>query len=142
MNWGKGLTIFIVLFILSMLGMVYISFKQSNEMLEDNYYDREIKYQEVIDAKSNFIPFKSELKTENQKDTFFVVLPPEISDKITIGKLQLIKMDNAKMDKEINFSHSRIAILKTDLKLGSFHYKINWENNGKPYFYEDDISID
>ena len=60
MNWGKGLTLFIVGFMLAMLGMVYLAFKQTNEMIEDNYYDREVKYQQIIDAKLNLNPLLSE----------------------------------------------------------------------------------
>ena len=58
MSWGKGLSIVIIGFIVIMLGMVYISFQQTNEMIEDNYYDRELKYQEVINAKNRLEPFK------------------------------------------------------------------------------------
>jgi regulatory protein YycI of two-component signal transduction system YycFG len=71
MNWGRGLTLFIVGFILAMLGMVYIAFKQSNEMIEDNYYDREVKYQEIIDAKSNLNPYSANLSWLIRMISFF-----------------------------------------------------------------------
>ena len=48
MNWGKGITLVIILFIITMLGMVYVASKQTNEMVEANYYDKELKYQNLI----------------------------------------------------------------------------------------------
>ena len=50
MNWGHKLTIVIVLFVAGMLGMVSYAMMQDNEMIDDHYYQKELEYQDVIDA--------------------------------------------------------------------------------------------
>ena len=48
MNWGHKITIVILTFIIGMLGMVYVASKQTNEMFDSNYYEKELKYQNYI----------------------------------------------------------------------------------------------
>ena len=44
MNWGYKILFVIILFVVGMVGMVIVAFKQSNEMLDTNYYERELQY--------------------------------------------------------------------------------------------------
>jgi len=68
MNWGKSITIVIVSFIAIVLGMVYVASKQTNEMIDKNYYDKEIKYQTLIDAAENLNKVsKDSLITQSQR---------------------------------------------------------------------------
>ena len=46
MNWGHKILIVYATFIIAMLGMVYVASKQTNEMQDENYYVKELKYQE------------------------------------------------------------------------------------------------
>lgn len=141
MNWGKGLTLFIVGFILAMLGMVYISFKQSNEMIEDNYYDREVKYQEVIDAKNRLTPYMSDLILRDSSNFILLELPKNISANISNGQIRLIKLDQASSDRTIEVSNTISKLNKENLKKGTYRVKLNWENNNVSYFYENDLMV-
>jgi hypothetical protein len=55
MNWGHKITIVIIVFLVGMLGMVFIALRQNNEMIDDDYYKKELAYQQVIDAKNNLL---------------------------------------------------------------------------------------
>jgi hypothetical protein len=52
-NWGIGITIFISAFIL--LNIIFIIFAsgQKVDLVTEKYYEKELKYQEVIDKKIN-----------------------------------------------------------------------------------------
>jgi len=49
LNWGHKLVIFTVLFMIFILSMVFYISTQKVELVEDNYYEEGIRYQDVID---------------------------------------------------------------------------------------------
>jgi hypothetical protein len=51
MNWGHKIAIVIAAFVIGMLSMVYFASQQTNEMIDDNYYQKELAYQDIINAK-------------------------------------------------------------------------------------------
>lgn len=141
MNWGKGLTIAIIIIMLSFLGMVYISFRQTNEMIEDNYYDRELKYQDIINSKNRLNPYIEKLFIKDTANLISIELPSEISSSITEGEILFLKMDNQRMDKKIQILQSKTYIPKSDFQKGIYHYKIKWINETDEYFHEDQFTI-
>lgn len=141
MNWGKGLSLFIVGFMLAMLGMVYIAFKQTNEMIEDNYYDREVKYQEIIDGKSNLNPLLGEFVLADSNGFILLKLPAIASTTIQNGELRMIKMDASASDNTLKINQSETRIDKSKFQKGLYHIKLGWESDGKNYFYENDLTI-
>ena len=67
MNWGYKILFVIILFVVGMVGMVIVAFKQSNEMLDTNYYERELQYQQLIDASARLNQItKAEILVENE----------------------------------------------------------------------------
>lgn len=139
-DWGKGLTFAIILFILSMLAMVYVAFRQTNEMIEDHYYERELKYQQVIDAKNELKNVQNHSFLTPLKGAILLSLPDSLSTNIISGKLELIRMDNQSLDRIYRLSHGEKtkSISNTDLSEGPYHVKLQWVNDGKEYYYEDD----
>lgn len=142
MNWGKGLTIVIIVFIATMLGMVYIAFRQSNEMIEDNYYDREVKYQQIIDAKSNLKPLLSEFILADSLNFVYLKLPRPAASNIKNGELRMIKMDQASADNTLQILQEETKIDKSKIQKGLYHIKLNWESDSKSYFYEGDLLVE
>lgn len=143
-NWGKGLTLAIVAFMVAMLGMVYISFRQTNEMIEDNYYERELKYQNIIDAKNELLNYRDFEYISSDEKSIYLHLPADVSDKIESGSVQFIRLDNESMDKKFPISQSNsnsLAIGKSDLLHGDYRVKLAWKNDGKNYFYEKDYFV-
>ncbi len=53
LNWGHGLAIALGCFIIFILSLIFIfpMGKQNAEMISNNYYEEELQYQDVIDAK-------------------------------------------------------------------------------------------
>lgn len=143
-NWGKGLTLAIVAFMVAMLGMVYIAFRQSNEMIEDNYYERELKYQNIIDAKDELINYRDFEYISSDEQSVHFHLPSAVSDKIESGYVQFIKLDNQSLDKKFPITQSNassLSILKSELSRGEYRVKLTWNNAGKDYFYEKDYMV-
>lgn len=144
MNWGHKITLVIVIFILSMVGMVYISFKQTNEMMDENYYDKEIKYQKLIDASKNLNQIQSDSLLAIEENTIKMVFPATTFNQIKDGKIEFLCNDKQSNDFTIKIKPDSQGIFNVDkkqLKKGSYTARIYWENNGMSYYKEEKFKI-
>ncbi len=145
MSWGRGISIFIILFIITMLGMVWLSMQQNVEMIDANYYQKEIEYQNVIDGKNRL---KAQLKgavfyqDQNNKHVLFLNNAYyEPKDTIFV---ELLKLDQEKRDSRfiINQFHDSVYELNTStLLIGMYRMRAAWKHKNLPYYFEQDIYI-
>lgn len=143
LNWGHLITAVIVLFIMGMAIMVFIATKQSNEMLDQNYYEKELKYQDVISASQNLDNITSEkiIKIENGDILFSIPKESISSEKINI---EFIKPDNQRFDKQMRIIPSDEGIYKLPVSMfekGIYKVRIHWTGNGKKYYREEEINL-
>ena len=50
-NWGLGVTVFLILFVISNLVFLFVISSENFDMVEENYYDKGLNYQDKIDLK-------------------------------------------------------------------------------------------
>jgi len=53
LNWGHKLVFFMVCFMLFISGLIWYIMKQDVQLVETDYYEKGMKYQEVIDAEAS-----------------------------------------------------------------------------------------
>lgn len=141
MSWGKGLSVAIILFIGGMLAMVYISFRQTNEMIEDHYYDRELKYEEVIQGKNNLAPYRDQMNIYDSSDVLVLHFPTATTDQVSGSELIFIKPDQQRYDTSFRLISNPLNIPRAALQRGNYILKFSWKNGGVDYFYEQEYSI-
>lgn len=144
MNWGRGLTIAIVGFIAAMLGMVYISFQQTNEMIEDHYYERELKYQNIIDAKNALDAYSDFSYLDISNNLVHISIPKELTDNFQGGTVRFLKFDKESLDKRFPVTKDNLNQLQfpiSDFVRGEYRVKISWKNGSQDYFHEKDYTI-
>ena len=144
MNWGYKITLVIAIFIIAMLSMVFVAFKQSNEMIDDNYYEKELKYQSLIDGSNNLnAVYKDSLLTQDENNLIFTI-PATLCTSFKKGKIEFIKNDDMSKDKTIALSPDatgKYILDKKQLSKGSYKARIQWINNETSYYKEQTISI-
>jgi hypothetical protein len=144
MNWGHKITIVIISFIVIMLSMVFVAFKQTNEMIENNYYDREIKYQSMIDAAANLNSLSSDSVIIQNTNNLEVQIPKNLVKEFTKGKIEFVKNDDEKKDQLIAFApdvNGSFSINKAKFSSGAYTAKIEWTSGSKLYYREQKIII-
>lgn len=145
MNWGHKLTIVIAAFIIIMLGMVYIAFRQTNEMMDEGYYAKELKYQSYIDASKNLNSVSTEAILSQQAEGIVVRIPESLIAGFANGKIEFLRNDNEKKDLLVNVTPDATGIFIIDqskFSLGKYIARIQWESKGKPYYREETLILD
>lgn len=145
MNWGHKILIVIILFLISMTGMVIYAVMQTNEMIDDQYYQKELIYQEVIDAKKNLLDITSINLISQTLQEVVITLPPGTFEDLEKGHIELLRNDAASndvhMDMVINGSN-RSIFPKEKLIKGLYKARIQWSNGGKPFYKEESVFVE
>ena len=139
-SWGTGITIVIVLFLIVTIGQaiaihVFIDY----DLVEEEYYEAEIKYQSQIDKikRTNALSDALEIKLTNQFVEFD--FPSIFDDKSISGFINFYKPSDDLLDKtqaiKLN-DENKMYFSTNELTTGLWKVKVNWEVDGIKYFNE------
>ncbi|NVJ87340.1 MAG: FixH family protein [Algoriphagus sp.] len=141
MNWGKGILLSIIVFIGIIMTMVVISVRMDGiELVRDNYYEAEIKYQEQIDKEASTLALDREvIRYDIQTKSMILDLPVGAK-----GNLQLFRPSDASLDKSLSIEineEGKKAVSVADLKPGYWRVQLSWTENGVAFYQEKKITI-
>ncbi len=146
MNWGKGITITIILFVSFIIYLVFTCMKQTDiHLVSDDYYEQEIAYQQVIDKKSNLekLGGKPKMSVLSSKELLLDMSGLSQWDQ-SQGSIQMFRPSNPSLDRTFNLSldnHGQQVITMDNLQSGKWICKINWKRLGTEYYFEQTVMV-
>jgi len=144
MNWGHKIALVIIAFIITMLGMVYFASLQTNEMFDDNYYAKELKYQELIDASGRLKAISKEPLVTQEKERLLIKIPEHLYNNVKNSSVSLLKNSDQLKDIEQTLQPDSSGIhfiSKSILSKGFYIVRVKWENDSILYYAEQNIQI-
>ena len=142
-NWGTGITIAIIGFMSFILYMVYQATNTNADLYAEDYYDQEIKFQDKIDATSNYKALKEEISIQQNETAVTIEFPTFFSTKEVTGSIYFYRANDAKLDKifPISLSDNHQKINKSNLVAGIYTVQASWSSNNTSYFFKTKITI-
>jgi hypothetical protein len=144
LSWGKGIAITIVFFMIITFVMVGISFMQKNDLVANNYYEKELKYQEQIDIKRNSALLKESVSLMQNGNIIEVRFPASLDFSSVMGNIKFYRPS----DKEKDFSlplklddNGEMVIVPDQIAKGLWKVQLNWSLKDKNYFNEETLLI-
>ena len=145
MNWGHKITIVIILFVAGMLGMVSYALMQDNEMIDDHYYQKELEFQDVIDASQNLVNLTSDNLVSQTLSEVMITLPVGTFEKLEKGNIELLRIDSKSKDVQLPIEANGWnvhTISKSTLIKGLYKARIRWTSAGKEYYKEESVFVE
>ena len=143
LNWGHGLMIALGCFILFILFLIFIfpMGKQNAEMISNNYYEEELKYQDIIDAKNNAAKLEKTPTYKATSEGLLISFPESIKADQNTASFVLFRTEDSNLDvkKEVVLQHNLFLIPAKVISKGSYTLKLKWTENKKPYQVDYDI---
>lgn len=125
MNWGKGITIFLVLFIVFISTLAIILMKTSSDLVSEDYYLREVKYGAEITAEQNARDANSTVDVEESPEGIFVQLSTDKpADSIQI---HLLRGNDPSSDFYTATNGTSAFIDRSRLVQGKYLLTITWK---------------
>lgn len=141
MDWGKGILLTIIGFVAFIMTLVVISVRQDDiHLVTENYYEKEIKYQEHIEREKSAAALdRVVLEFDGTTKTVFLDLP--VGSK---GSLQLFRPSDARLDQMVPLeitAPGKTSIPLSNLKSGYWRVQLTWTENGVDYYEEKKINL-
>jgi hypothetical protein len=143
-NWGTGIFAFIVLFLISMVVLVYFSMQQRFDLVETEYYPQGLEYQKQIDRIANAGKLSAPVSVEQVQDFLIFHYPAEMKDKHVKGIVFMFRPSDQYADftDSLKFDTTMVQrIPVAGLTAGRYIAKINWTMDGKEFYHEQGVRI-
>jgi len=139
MNWGYKIVVAFALFCLAVIGAVIFFLNQKVDVVTDNYYEKELKYQEQLDRVNRTRALRDTIKMENTGAALNIVFP-NIPDKPSPKDFILLyrPSDN---EKDVRIPVAADTSKKQSVSIerldrGYWKLQVNWTSGGREFFHE------
>jgi len=143
MNWGYKILVVYVVFV---AGIVFMVFKSSNEKMDlvtTDYYAKELKYQDKIDATTRANSLSEDIRYDINDKQIVLHFPKEFTGKKINGTAELYCPSDENKDIKQDFVADN-AIVTININAGNKGQQelhISWQVNGVDYYFEKKIFI-
>lgn len=143
-TWGHGIALALACFIGFILYLIFIFpiGKQNSDLVTENYYEDELEYQKVIDAKNNADALVQKPYFAQLPYGIRIAFPKEAIDAAQQVHFELYSTNDKYKDKKQTVtldSNNSILITKELLSPGSYTLKVRWKKSDKDYQVDYDI---
>ena len=139
MNWGYKIAIGFTAFCLVTIGVTIYLMNQKVDIVTDNYYEKELKYQEQLDKVARTRALKETMEITNTGKELIIKFPNVPDKSQSKDFISLYRpSDNTKDVKiPVLVDTSRIQIVSVEsIVKGYWKVQINWTSGGSEYYYE------
>lgn len=140
MNWGKRIVIGMALFIGFILTMVVIMMRQKIDLVEEDYYKRELNYESQMEAQKNYASALEKIRLQAGGDSLLVYFPVAFrEEKVSIA---FQRPNDKSYDVVLHAAPLEKVVIKTAaFPKGIFTCTINGRTGGLPYEMSQQVII-
>ena len=140
-NWGTKIGLLYTVFVLFIIGMVYMAFNQQYDLVTEDYYAEEIAYQNTIDSKSRAEQLEGNFTTAIEGEHLKLVFPNKETD--IEGNVVCFRPSDESKDftEDFDVKNGVYKIALNKFVAGKYTLKIKWQQNDLSYYKEQVIII-
>ncbi len=142
MNWGTKIVLGMITFMLFIIGMViYMFFVHGRDaLIEENYYEKGINYNEEYNAKQNTLNDNAEPAIQINKQQVIITLKDSASYKLVLMRASN-NADDLKYEGNTIGTSNLILIDKSKMGKGLWFLNLQWHSGKKKYQYKKNIML-
>ncbi len=143
-TWGHGVVIALLSFMAFILSMLFLfpNGQKNSEMVTDNYYEEELKYQDVIDAKKRADDLQEKPVYSQDKNGIKINFPKDYDNSNTTVKFVLNRTDDQNLDikKAVQLDAGKSFLIPAQvLKIGNYTLRLSWTKDKTDYRMDYDV---
>ena len=140
MNWGNKIVVGMASFMLFIVGSgIYMVTHDSDSLIDENYYENSLTYNEVYDSKKNLLDDQAKPILTLQNDTLTLQFVGENNQ----GTLTFKRPSDGSLDKEIPFytKDKEFKLPVSSFTKGNWAIEISWKQGDKNYLHSQALYI-
>jgi len=142
--WPWGIVIFFVILLVALMGVVVISIRHRDNLVSENYYEQELKYQTQIDSAARTKDSGASVELDAHKNLLKVTLPVGQMAQPVSGNIELYRPSAPEMDRQFPLAPQTDGTQNLDvskLAPGLWVVRVRWQARGEAYFLEQKITV-
>ena len=144
-NWGTGIVIAFILFmsfILYFVITISTQKKYAYDLVDEEYYKTELKYQDEIDKLKNTKKLSSKIILTKSTSGFEIEFPAEINEETT-GTIFFYRPSTKILDFQIPLAivDHKMSVKHEQLISGHWNITINFKSNSTHFLYKKSITF-
>lgn len=139
-HWGHGIFAFYSFFVVTLIIVVVKSTGFDNSLVTEEYYARDINYQQEYDRRLNSNSLEKSVVLELTKEGKQLHFP---TSQPVEGTVLFYRPSSKKHDlrQPINATNGRMQLDLSNLKFGRYQLIIEWKTEGVSYYDELDLTV-
>lgn len=139
LHWGHYIAIFYTFFVLVVITALIASFQVDRSLVIDDYYAKDIAYQEHFDKKKNLIKSGICMILHNDHTGILKIQFDKTHD--IAGSIRFYRPSDKSLDFEVALKNTSLDFNTTLIAKGKWVIKVDWTTGGKDYYKEEMIFI-
>lgn len=145
LNWGTGILVAIIGFIAFIMYFIITMTtdkKYDFEMVVDDYYKKEIGFQEELDAQQNALNLSEKIQIQTSTEGVILIFPETMTE-VQNGTVNFYRVSQKSLDfqEEIRLQDNQMHIPASRLLPGRWNITLQWESGGKKYMVKENITF-
>jgi len=143
LHWGNAIVIFFALFLSLAAFFIVFSFRQNNDLEDDDYYEKGAGYSNQIEINNRSVVYKDSIDiTANENSINFYFCKTILTSSQEV-KVHFYRPSAKELDftTTLNTSDSVYKIEKSKLVEGRYIVKINWTMAGQSYDFSREVMV-
>ena len=144
MSWGYRVTLLTVGFVCFMLFLVFSAFQQTFDLVAEDYYGKELKFEEQMTKQANQQQIKEPVTYTMSGSRLSIQFPTQLSGKTISGKILFFRPSDAKKDLLVQIHCSENGVqefLIEQFSKGMYRIQIDYLAGNTTYYSEQTIMI-
>jgi hypothetical protein len=144
--WPWALIAFFVFFVSLVAAFITFAVRQDMDLVREDYYEQEVRYQEQIDRMNRTLPFGNEVAVvyDPAVQAIDIRLPSRHAHEHLTGRIQFYRPSDASLDHDVPLlvgADGRQRIAAGALAGGLWNLQVFWEVNGEEFYTEQTVVI-
>lgn len=142
-NWGTGILIFLILFLLACAAFIIFAMRQDVNLVHKDYYEKGVDYTDKMNVDARSTQFSDKIHIDYNNENLLVVFDELLVAKIDSGKVLMYRPSSSKQDLylPLTFSENTLIIPKNNLISGRYILKLSWHSEGSKYQIDRPVNI-
>ena len=144
LNWGYSIILFFVIFCSIMIGFMIFSFRQSNDLVTDDYYEKGANYTYQMEINGRSAPYNDSIQIINLNHSILARFAKSIQRNQDTLRINFYRASDKKFDYSVKsiLNSDSIKIEKKFLQKGHYTVTFLWMNGAKNYQVEKDLFVE
>lgn len=141
---GHYIVVVMAAFILIMTQFMVRAYHNQETLVAEDYYARELRYQEQIDKLHNVAALGEDVRFEVRPGRLELTFPTALNGTAITGELFLMRPNDARGDLRVPLrvdAQGRFTVDTEPLLKGAYSVHLEWEADGVAYLTEDRVHV-